>query len=85
MLVETKTSKQIDDERRQAAYTLVYMAICLTCVAWQIINASILVYRSRKLLHFAVLFEVLLAFLVILSSVLNPLVDLSCEIVSVLL
>ncbi|KAI7852870.1 hypothetical protein BDC45DRAFT_607098 [Circinella umbellata] len=80
LLLENKTSQEIDSERRQAAYTLVYMTICLTCVVWQIINASILLYRSRKLLHFAVLFEVLLAFLVILSSILNPLIDLSCDV-----
>ena len=67
---------------RAAAYTLVYMSICLTCVLWQIMNAVTLVYRSRKLLHFAVLAEVLLAFIVILCSLLNPLADLSCDIVS---
>ncbi|KAI9488972.1 hypothetical protein BDB00DRAFT_734228, partial [Zychaea mexicana] len=60
------------------AYTLVYMGICITCVVWQLINASVLVYRSRKVLHMAVLFEVILAFLVIMSSLLNPLVGLSC-------
>ncbi|KAI7881116.1 hypothetical protein K492DRAFT_161910 [Lichtheimia hyalospora FSU 10163] len=65
---------------RAAAYTLVYMSICLTCVIWQIMNAVILVHRSRKLLHFAVLAEVLLAFIVILCSLLNPLADLSCDV-----
>lgn len=67
---------------RLAAYTLVYMSICLTCVIWQIMNALALVHRSRKVLHFAVLAEVLLAFIVILCSLLNPLADLSCDIVS---
>ncbi|KAI8141608.1 hypothetical protein BJV82DRAFT_714826 [Fennellomyces sp. T-0311] len=70
----------VQDYFRQASYTLVYMSICITCVVWQIINAAMLVRRSRKILHFAVLFEVLLAFIVILCSLLNPLTNLSCEV-----
>ncbi|KAI9247417.1 hypothetical protein BDA99DRAFT_254393 [Phascolomyces articulosus] len=78
-LVQNNTVEEVESEKRQAAYTLVYMAICLTCTVWQMINASTLVYRSHKILHMAVLFQICLAFLVILCSVLNPLIDFSCE------
>ena len=80
----TPESNGMSDYLRQASYTLVYMSICLTCVVWQIINSVMLVQRSRKLLHFAVLFEVVLAFIVIFCSLLNPLTDVSCEVVSVI-
>ncbi|KAI9316675.1 hypothetical protein BX666DRAFT_2027503 [Dichotomocladium elegans] len=63
---------------KQSIYTLVYMSICLSCVVWQLVNSTLLVYRSRKILHFAVLAEVILAFIVILASLLNPLIGLDC-------
>ncbi|ORZ00215.1 hypothetical protein BCR43DRAFT_133461 [Syncephalastrum racemosum] len=69
----------MSSEYRRAAWTMCYMSVCLTCVVWQIINASILVHRSRKLLHIGVLTETVLSFCSIGCSVLNPLTDLSCE------
>ncbi|KAI8098421.1 uncharacterized protein B0P05DRAFT_521867 [Gilbertella persicaria] len=66
---------------RHTASTIVYMSICLTCSVWQIMAAIELVWRVRKWLHFTVLFETILSFMVIFCSVLNPLTDLSCEFV----
>lgn len=68
---------------RYTASTVVYMSICLGCTVWQLIAATELVYRARKWLHFAVLFETFLSFLVISCSILNPLSNVSCELVSV--
>ncbi|OBZ89715.1 hypothetical protein A0J61_02226 [Choanephora cucurbitarum] len=65
---------------KHTASTVVYMSICLTCSLWQLLTAIELVYRVRKWIHFAVLSETLLSFLVILCSVLNPLTSLNCEI-----
>ncbi|KAI9301626.1 hypothetical protein BJ944DRAFT_252168 [Cunninghamella echinulata] len=64
---------------KESQYTLVYMTICLTCAVWQIITAFNLVWKSKKWLHLVVLFNVCLAFFVILCSVLNPLILLDCE------
>ncbi|KAI8098736.1 uncharacterized protein BX664DRAFT_381413 [Halteromyces radiatus] len=63
----------------ESQYTLVYMAICLTCTAWQIMTAISLIWKSRKWLHAVVLLNVCLAFFVILCSLLNPLTSVSCE------
>ena len=70
---------------KHTASTVVYMSICLTCSLWQLLTAIELVYRVRKWIHFAVLSETLLSFLVILCSVLNPLTSLNCEIVGLFL
>jgi hypothetical protein len=66
---------------RHTASTVVYMSICLSCTIWQVITAMELAYKIRKWLHFAVVFETILSFVTILSSVLNPISPLSCEFV----
>ncbi|KAI9470771.1 MAG: hypothetical protein EXX96DRAFT_585659 [Benjaminiella poitrasii] len=71
-----------EDTRRYIRHTtaaVVYMSICLACTVWQIMAASVLVYKARKWLHYAVVFETLLSFFSILCSVLNSLSGLSCE------
>ncbi|KAI8982223.1 hypothetical protein BDF20DRAFT_458314 [Mycotypha africana] len=65
---------------RHTATTIVYMGICWTCCVWQIMTATELAYKVRKGLHFAVVFETVLAFVVITCSVLNPLTPVSCEV-----
>lgn len=67
---------------RHTASTVVYMSVCLGCTIWQLMAAAELVYKARKWLHFAVLFETILSFLVISCSILNPLTDVTCELVS---
>lgn len=69
---------------RHTTSTLVYMSICLSCTAWQVITAGELAYKVRKWLHIAVLFETFLSFISILCSILNPLTDLSCEFVRII-
>ncbi|KAF1801503.1 hypothetical protein FB192DRAFT_1324810, partial [Mucor lusitanicus] len=64
---------------RHTASTVVYMSVCLGCTIWQLMAAAELVYKARKWLHFAVLFETMLSFLVISCSILNPLTDVTCE------
>ncbi|KAL9546019.1 hypothetical protein PS6_007889 [Mucor atramentarius] len=64
---------------RHTASTVVYMSVCLGCTIWQLMAAAELVYKARKWLHFAVLFETILSFLVISCSILNPLTDVTCE------
>ncbi|KAI8643007.1 hypothetical protein BD408DRAFT_365739 [Parasitella parasitica] len=56
------------------------MSVCLGCTVWQLMAAVELVVKARKVLHFAVLFETILSFIVISCSVLNPLSDVSCEV-----
>ncbi|ORX54008.1 hypothetical protein DM01DRAFT_143124 [Hesseltinella vesiculosa] len=65
---------------KESQDTLVYMSICLTCIAWQVLTAGSLLWNSRKWLHLAVLVNVLLPFLVVMTSLLNPLFNVSCEV-----
>ncbi|CAO3611801.1 unnamed protein product [Cunninghamella blakesleeana] len=65
---------------KESQITLVYLAICLTCAVWQIITAFELVWKTRKYLHLLVLFNVVITTCVMLCSILNPLVLLSCEV-----
>ncbi|KAI8876773.1 hypothetical protein K501DRAFT_199659 [Backusella circina FSU 941] len=80
---ETTRFEALDEETRNiyrsSTFTLVYMSICLTCTIWQMFNACLLAWRVRKWLHFAVVFETVLSFLVILCSVLNSMLDVTCS------
>lgn len=63
---------------RKTACTITYMSICLSCVLWQIVSATMLAWKSRKWIHFILLFQTLLCFLTILCSVLNPITSVDC-------
>ncbi|KAL9540370.1 hypothetical protein MBANPS3_009713 [Mucor bainieri] len=65
---------------RHTASTVVYMSVCLGCTIWQLMASVELIITARKWLHFAVLFETTLSFIVISCSILNPLTDVTCEI-----
>jgi hypothetical protein len=82
---ETTRFSALDEETknlyRSSTFTLVYMSMCLTCTIWQLFQAGLLAWRVRKWLHFAVLFETILSFQVILCSVLNSMVDVTCSLV----
>jgi hypothetical protein len=66
------------DYIRKTASTITYMSICLSCIIWQIITATMLAWRSKKWIHFMLLIQTILCFLNILCSVLNPTTSVSC-------
>ncbi|KAI9279367.1 hypothetical protein BY458DRAFT_545253 [Sporodiniella umbellata] len=63
---------------RSTACTITYMSVCLACIIFQIGSAILLAWKSRKRIHFILLFQALLCFLTILCSVLNPITAVTC-------
>ncbi|KAI9355479.1 hypothetical protein BD770DRAFT_303658, partial [Pilaira anomala] len=66
---------------RHTISAVAYMSACLAITVLQVIKASIIAYKVRKWIHFAVVFETIFSFISIICSVLNPLTDLSCDFV----
>ncbi|KAI7866340.1 hypothetical protein BDF14DRAFT_1814205 [Spinellus fusiger] len=63
---------------KETIFTMLFMGICFTCTTWQIIVSGMMVYRTRKIMHWAVFSAVLFSYSSIIATLISPLLSIGC-------
>ncbi|KAI9020989.1 hypothetical protein CLU79DRAFT_685999, partial [Phycomyces nitens] len=66
---------------RSTMFTMLYLGACLACTTWQTMVSAIMVWRSGKLIHWAVFVAIFLSFCSISASLISPIFFLDCRMV----